>query len=106
MSLIYFTVWVDVLISTVGVKYNWTKFSRILQKNLIILILAQVFGKKSILRPIIKLWKGIIFKQKKEVTGRNLFQLVLFSSLGTFRQLTVVQESKVVSEGFPTVVFF
>ena len=61
----YFTVWVDVLISTVGVKYNWTKFSRILQKNLIILILAQVFGKKSILRPIIKLWKGIIFKQKK-----------------------------------------
>ena len=33
MSLIYFTVWVDVLISTVGVKYNWTKFSRILQKK-------------------------------------------------------------------------
>ena len=28
---------------------------RILQKDLIILILAQVFGKKSILRPIIKL---------------------------------------------------
>lgn len=32
--------------------------------------------------------------------------MVLFSTLGTFRQLTVVQESKVVSERFPTVAFF
>ena len=73
MSLIYFTVWVDVLISTVGVKYNWTKFSRILQTNLIILILAQVFGKKSILRPIIKLSKGIIFNKKKVRNWKKYF---------------------------------
>ena len=106
MSLIYFTVWVDVLISTVGVKYNWMKFSRILQKNLIILFLAQVFEKKNYSETYHQITKRDYFQQKKVSNWKKSFPVGFISFLTHISATNGRSGIKIVSEGFPNSCLF